>query len=59
MLTLGSSFADALRRGVRAQVSDERRDVADSLRQWRIVFGDEFPACGADQILCLSPRCSA
>jgi hypothetical protein len=59
MLTLESSFVDALYRGVRAQVGDERQDVADSLRQWRIVFGDESPACGADQILCRSPRCSA
>src|SRR5215831_11490606 len=41
------SFAYAHDHAVRAQAADGRGDVAEALRQWRIVFGDEFPAYGA------------
>lgn len=53
------SFAHAHEHAVRAQEGDEREDVAEALRQWRIVFGDEFPACGAKQVLRLAPRRSS
>ncbi len=40
------SFASALDHAKRAQDADESGEVEEALRQWRIVFGDEFPAYG-------------
>ncbi len=40
------SFAHALEHARSAQAADENGDVAEALRQWRIIFGDEFPSCG-------------
>lgn len=53
------SFAYAHEHAVCAQEADERKDVAEALRQWRIVFGDEFPAYGAKQVLRLRSSRSA
>jgi hypothetical protein len=41
------SFAYALDHAERAQEADARSDVEESLRQWRIVLGEEFPSYGA------------
>lgn len=40
------SFAYALDHSERAQDADANGEVPEALRQWRIVFGDEFPAYG-------------
>ena len=40
------SFAYALDHVGRAQAAESQGDVREALRQWRIVFGDEFPSYG-------------
>jgi hypothetical protein len=40
------SFATAVDHSRRAMDANNRGNVAEAMRQWRIVFGDEFPAYG-------------
>lgn len=41
-----NGFAYALDHSQRAQAAEANGEVAEALRQWRIVFGDEFPSYG-------------
>jgi hypothetical protein len=52
------SFAYALEHAQRAREADECEEIAEALRQWRLIFGDEFPGYRTTGRLRLYPRSS-
>jgi Second Messenger Oligonucleotide or Dinucleotide Synthetase domain len=51
------SFAFAREHAQRAQEADEYGDIPEALRQWRLIFGDEFPGyTAAGRLTLYRPR---